>query len=65
MQLSAGLAVLLQLNDYSKALGAASLALVVTYPLMKRITFWVRAASTHTWPAGIHMETFPCRSVAN
>ncbi len=41
VQLSAGLAVLLQLNQYSQALGAASLGLVVAYPLMKRITFWV------------------------
>ncbi|GMH40639.1 hypothetical protein BSKO_08543 [Bryopsis sp. KO-2023] len=42
-QLSLGLGVLLQLNDYSKLLGAASLALVTTYPLMKRATFWPQA----------------------
>jgi 4-hydroxybenzoate polyprenyltransferase len=36
----AGLAVLLQLNAYSQWLGAASLVLVVTYPFMKRITWW-------------------------
>ena len=35
-----GLAILLQLNWYSVALGAASLLLVFTYPLMKRITYW-------------------------
>ncbi|KAI8078053.1 UbiA prenyltransferase family-domain-containing protein, partial [Gilbertella persicaria] len=40
LQLSAGLAVLTQLNMYSIALGASSLSLVVTYPLMKRITYW-------------------------
>lgn len=40
LQLSAGLAVLLQLNWYSIALGASSLSLVVIYPLMKRITYW-------------------------
>lgn len=40
-QLTLGLGVLLQLNDFSKVVGAASLALVFTYPLMKRITFWV------------------------
>lgn len=40
-QLLLGLGVLLQLNDFSKVVGAASLALVFTYPLMKRITFWV------------------------
>ncbi|XP_068088822.1 4-hydroxybenzoate polyprenyltransferase, mitochondrial [Hyperolius riggenbachi] len=39
-QLSLGLCVLLCLNYYSIALGAASLSLVVTYPLMKRITYW-------------------------
>ncbi|KAF9506573.1 hypothetical protein BS47DRAFT_1305101 [Hydnum rufescens UP504] len=39
-QLSVGLAVLLQLNWYSIALGASSLAVVVIYPLMKRITYW-------------------------
>lgn len=39
-QLSAGLAILLQLNPYAQVLGASSLALVATYPLMKRITGW-------------------------
>lgn len=39
-QLCAGLAILLQLNGYAVALGAASLLLVFTYPLMKRITYW-------------------------
>ncbi|XP_069482219.1 4-hydroxybenzoate polyprenyltransferase, mitochondrial isoform X2 [Ambystoma mexicanum] len=39
-QLSLALCVLLCLNYYSIALGAASLALVVSYPLMKRITYW-------------------------
>ncbi|XP_068461380.1 4-hydroxybenzoate polyprenyltransferase, mitochondrial [Clinocottus analis] len=40
VQLSLGLGVLLCLNYYSIALGAASLALVISYPLMKRITYW-------------------------
>ncbi len=35
-----GLAILLQLNWFAVALGAASLLLVFTYPLMKRITYW-------------------------
>ncbi len=35
-----GLAILLRLNWYAVALGAASLLLVFTYPLMKRITYW-------------------------
>ena len=39
-QLAAGLAVLLQLNDFSRLVGASSLGLVFTYPLMKRITYW-------------------------
>ncbi|KAI4469035.1 dolichyl-phosphate-mannose--protein mannosyltransferase [Holotrichia oblita] len=39
-QLSCGLAVLLQLNWYSVFLGASSLGLVITYPLMKRYTYW-------------------------
>lgn len=39
-QLSLGLAVLLQLNWYSVFLGASSLLLVITYPLMKRVTYW-------------------------
>ncbi|TKY86602.1 hypothetical protein EX895_004241 [Sporisorium graminicola] len=40
VQLSAGLAVLVNLNLYSIMLGAASLGVVVLYPLMKRITYW-------------------------
>ncbi|XP_035515059.1 4-hydroxybenzoate polyprenyltransferase, mitochondrial [Morone saxatilis] len=39
-QLSLALGVLLCLNYYSIVLGAASLSLVITYPLMKRITYW-------------------------
>lgn len=39
-QLSLGLIILLQMNWYSIFLGASSLGLVVTYPLMKRITYW-------------------------
>jgi len=35
-----GLAVLLTLKTYAIAVGAASLILVFTYPLMKRVTFW-------------------------
>lgn len=39
-QLTAGLAVLTQLNWYSIVLGASSLGLVVIYPFMKRITYF-------------------------
>ena len=40
VQLSLGLLVLLQLNWYSVLLGSASMGLVVTYPLMKRFTYY-------------------------
>lgn len=53
LQLSGGLGVLLQLNHFSQILGAASLGLVVTYPLMKRITGWPQAflGLTFNWGA--------------
>jgi 4-hydroxybenzoate polyprenyltransferase len=35
-----GLAVLIQFNGFTIALGIASLAVVVVYPFMKRITYW-------------------------
>ncbi len=37
---SIGLAILLQFNTFTVGLGALSLVLVVTYPFMKRITWW-------------------------
>ncbi|MBZ3881050.1 4-hydroxybenzoate polyprenyltransferase, mitochondrial [Sciurus carolinensis] len=43
-QLTLALGILLCLNYYSIALGAASLLLVITYPLMKRITYWPQLA---------------------
>lgn len=46
-QLLLGLGILVQLNEYSVLLGASSLGLVFTYPLMKRITFWV----SYLWPS--------------
>ncbi|KAH9496318.1 Para-hydroxybenzoate--polyprenyltransferase, mitochondrial precursor (PHB:polyprenyltransferase) [Bulinus truncatus] len=39
-QLSCAFAILLQLNTYSIVLGAASMGLVITYPLCKRFTYW-------------------------
>lgn len=42
-QLLLGLAVLVQFNAVSILLGIASLVLVFTYPLMKRITWWPQA----------------------
>ena len=52
-QLTLALGVLLCLNYYSIAMGAASLLLVVTYPLVKRITFWPQLALglTFNWGA--------------
>lgn len=35
-----GLLVLIQFNDFAVMLGIASLALIVIYPFMKRITYW-------------------------
>ncbi|KAK1435928.1 hypothetical protein QVD17_01701 [Tagetes erecta] len=52
-QLLLGLGILLQLNNYSIILGASSLLLVFSYPLMKRITFWPQAylGLTFNWGA--------------
>ncbi len=52
-QLAAGLAVLLQFNGFTIALGVASLGLVFTYPFMKRITYWPQAwlGLTFNWGA--------------
>ena len=43
-QLSISLGILLSLNLYSILLGASSLLLVASYPLMKRITYWPQLA---------------------
>ncbi|KAK9074647.1 hypothetical protein SSX86_007245 [Deinandra increscens subsp. villosa] len=53
IQLLLGLGILLQLNNYSRVLGASSLLLVFSYPLMKRITFWPQAflGLTFNWGA--------------
>src|SRR5678815_258261 len=40
LQLLVGFAILLALPRFAVWVGAASLVLVFTYPLMKRITFW-------------------------
>ena len=39
-QLGLGLMILLQFNWYSVLLGSASMGLVITYPLMKRFTYY-------------------------
>lgn len=48
-----GLVVLLQFNMSAVTLGMASLGLVATYPLMKRITYWPQAflGLTFNWGA--------------
>ncbi len=53
LQLLIGLLVLLQLNLFAIALGAASLMLVFAYPFMKRITYWPQAwlGLTFNWGA--------------
>jgi 4-hydroxybenzoate polyprenyltransferase len=53
LQCAAGLAVLVQLNRFSIALGAGSLVLVALYPFMKRITWWPQAwlGLTFNWGA--------------
>tara|TARA_R110000868_G_scaffold153698_4_gene379303 strand:+ start:2739 stop:3653 length:915 start_codon:yes stop_codon:yes gene_type:complete len=52
-QLAVGLIVLLQFNLFTIGLGLASLALVATYPFMKRITYWPQAwlGLTFNWGA--------------
>jgi 4-hydroxybenzoate polyprenyltransferase len=40
LQALAGLAVLIQFNDFAIAVGIASLAVVAIYPFMKRVTYW-------------------------
>ncbi|MEZ0260047.1 MAG: 4-hydroxybenzoate octaprenyltransferase [Alphaproteobacteria bacterium] len=67
-----GLAVLLQFNKLSIKLGFLSLALVATYPLMKRITWWPQLflGFTFNWGAllgwtalqgrlPLHIESIP------
>jgi 4-hydroxybenzoate polyprenyltransferase len=53
LQLLLALIILLQMNRFTIALGAGSLALVATYPFMKRITYWPQAflGLTFNWGA--------------
>jgi 4-hydroxybenzoate polyprenyltransferase len=50
--LIAGLAILLQLNRLSQALGVASLVLVGLYPLAKRVTWWPQLMMGFTFGFG-------------
>lgn len=51
--LATSLLILLQLNTFSICLGASSILLVITYPLMKRITYWpqIFLGLTFNWGA--------------
>jgi 4-hydroxybenzoate polyprenyltransferase len=53
LQLVLGLRVLVQLNGFAIAVGAAALLLVFPYPFMKRITYWPQAwlGLTFNWGA--------------
>jgi 4-hydroxybenzoate polyprenyltransferase len=53
--LAASLVILLQLNDFSRFLGVASLLLVVSYPLAKRVTWWPQLALGFTFGWGAPM----------
>jgi 4-hydroxybenzoate polyprenyltransferase len=50
-----GLAILVQLNGPAIVLGVASLALIVVYPLMKRVTWWPQAMLGITFGWGAPM----------
>ena len=61
-----GLTILLQFNTFTIGLGVLSLALVITYPFMKRITYWPQAVLglTFNWGAlmgwaSVHGELAP------
>ena len=51
--LGLGAIILWQMNSFTQILGAASLILIVTYPFMKRITWWPQAflGLTFNWGA--------------
>jgi len=53
--LAASFVILLQLNDLSRFLGLASLLLVVSYPLAKRVTWWPQLALGFTFGWGAPM----------
>jgi 4-hydroxybenzoate polyprenyltransferase len=55
LQLLVGLLILLTFNPFTIALGVASLALVFTYPFMKRVTWWPQAFLGLTFNWGVLM----------
>ncbi|XP_067684242.1 4-hydroxybenzoate polyprenyltransferase, mitochondrial-like [Haliotis asinina] len=52
-QLCLALGILLQFNTYSILLGAASMGLVITYPLAKRYTYWPQLLLGFTFNYGV------------
>tara|TARA_B100001540_G_scaffold317601_1_gene351507 strand:+ start:1990 stop:2859 length:870 start_codon:yes stop_codon:yes gene_type:complete len=50
-----GLVILLQFNTYTVFLGVSSLALIIIYPFMKRITYWPQAWLGLTFNWGVLM----------
>ncbi|XP_046330383.2 4-hydroxybenzoate polyprenyltransferase, mitochondrial-like isoform X1 [Haliotis rufescens] len=52
-QLGLALGILLQFNTYSILLGAASMGLVITYPLAKRYTYWPQLMLGFTFNYGV------------
>ena len=55
LQLLVGLLILLTFNRFTIALGVTSLALVFTYPFMKRVTWWPQAFLGLTFNWGVLM----------
>lgn len=53
LQLTLGLGILLQLDPFAQAVGAASLPLVGLYPLAKRVTHWPQAVLGLTFNWGV------------
>jgi 4-hydroxybenzoate polyprenyltransferase len=45
--------ILFQLNNFSKILGLSSGLLIITYPFMKRITFWPQLFLGFTFNWGV------------
>ncbi len=54
-QMLVGLGILMAFNSFTIALGVASLALIFTYPFMKRITHWPQAFLGLTFNWGVLM----------
>ena len=60
LQAAIGLAVLLQFNPFTRYVGFASLAIVVIYPFMKRITYWPQIVLGLAFSWGPSWDGRPC-----